>query len=190
MSISLDKIEKNWNQYSRLCKSLNSQNIDNMIELLEGRLVECPASTKLDQYGAYIGGLVEHSLKVAVNMKNLSSLYKANLTDNSILKTGLFHDIGKLGDLNKSLYIEQDSQWHIDKLGQMYKFNEKLQKMSTSHRTHYLLQYFGIKLTSDEWIAIQIAQGSHFEENRFYVGSEPKLALILQQAKTAAIQIG
>ena len=37
-------------------------------------------------------------------------------------------------------------------------------------------------LTQEEWVAVQLAQGSHFEENRFYVGSEPTLALILQQA--------
>ena len=65
----------------------------------------------------------------------------------------------------------------------MYKFNEKTSKMSVSHRTLYLLQSFGMTLTSEEWIAIQLAGGSHFEENRFYVGSEPTLALLLQQSK-------
>ena len=69
----------------------------------------------------------------------------------------------------------------------MYKYNEDIQKMSISHRTLFLLQSFGINLSEEEWIAIQLAQGSHFEENRFYARNEPTLALILQQAKALAI---
>ena len=69
----------------------------------------------------------------------------------------------------------------------MYKFNENLQKMSTSHRTLSILQKFNVSLSDDEWIAIQLAQGSHFEENRFYVGSEPTLALLLQNSKSFVI---
>ena len=47
--------------------------------------------------------------------------------------------------------------------------------------------HFGITLTNDEWLAIQLAQGSHFEENRFYVGHESTLAMLLQQAKAMTI---
>ena len=71
----------------------------------------------------------------------------------------------------------------------MYKFNENIQKMSTSHRTLYLLQYFNVRLSEDEWIAVQIAQGNHFEENRFYVGAEPSLAMLLQQSKAAVLHM-
>ena len=59
--------------------------------------------------------------------------------------------------------------------------------MSVSHRTLYLLQHYGVTLSDDEWISIQLAQGSHFEENRFYVGSEPTLAILLQQAKCMVV---
>ena len=120
------------------------------------------------------------SLKHALFL-NKSQNLKVPVT--SILKVGLFHDLGKVGDLEHDLFVEQDSEWHREKLGQMYKYNECLEKMSVSHRTLFLLQHFGVSLTQEEWVAVQLAQGSHFEENRFYVGSEPTLALILQQAK-------
>ena len=55
--------------------------------------------------------------------------------------------------------------------------------MSISHRTLFLLQLHGIELSNEEWLAIQLAPGSHFEENRFYVGHEPTLSILLQQAK-------
>ena len=89
--------------------------------------------------------------------------------------------------MEQDYFIDQDSDWHREKLGQMYKYNEDLNKMSVSHRTLFLLQHFGIELAKDEWLAIQLAQGSHFEENRFYVGHEPTLALLLQQAKATTI---
>jgi 5-enolpyruvylshikimate-3-phosphate synthase len=97
------------------------------------------------------------------------------------------HDLGKVGDLENDFYVEQDSAWHREKLGQFYKYNEDLSKMSITHQTLFLLQHFGVTLTRDEWIAIQLSGGSHFEENRFYVGSEPTLALILQQAKQITV---
>ena len=88
---------------------------------------------------------------------------------NRILKVGLLHDIGKVGSLTEPLYEEQDSDWHREKLGQMYKYNENLERMSTSHRTLWLLQNFGVTLTNDEWLAVQLAQGSHFEEKSAFI---------------------
>ena len=34
----------------------------------------------------------------------------------------LFHDLGKMGQQEGEYYTPNDSQWHIDKLGQIYKF--------------------------------------------------------------------
>ena len=146
-----------------------------------------PASQRLDQYGAHPGGLVEHSLNVASLLRKSNEVYSHGLDMNSIIKVALLHDIGKVGDLKHNLFVEQDSQWHREKLKQEYKYNENIPKMSTSHRTLFLLQHFGVQLTSDEWLAIQLAQGSHFEENRFYVGCEPTLAMALQHAKSVVI---
>ena len=55
--------------------------------------------------------------------------------------------------------------------------------MAVPHRTQFLLQHFGVKLTRDEWLAIQLAGGFHFEENRWYVHSEPNIATLIQHAK-------
>jgi hypothetical protein len=116
-------------------------------------------------------------------MRKINDSLGFNLSLASILKVGLLHDIGKVGDLENEYFIEQDSDWHIEKLGQVYKFNDKIDKMSISHRSIYILQRFGVTLSKDEWLAIQLAQGSHFEENRFYVDNEPTLAILLQISK-------
>ena len=185
--MNIEKIESNWKTFEKLCKKLSDPNIDKMIDELGERIVMCPASPKKDQPGCFPGGLVQHSLDVALTMRSLNDTLGYNLSTAALLKVGLLHDLGKIGSREKSYFIDQDSDWHRDKLGQLYKFNDDLNKMSVSHRTLCLLQSFGAELTTDEWIAIQLSQGSHFEENRFYVGHEPTLALVLQQSKASTI---
>jgi putative nucleotidyltransferase with HDIG domain len=185
--LSVNQLQSNWETYEKLCTKAVKHGMGDLLESLGERLVMCPSSSKEDQYGAYPGGMIEHSLKVCATMRTLNKSLGFNIPVESILKVGLLHDIGKLGDLNNDYFVEQDSSWHREKLGQFYKFNEKLNKMSVSHRSLWLLQHFNISLTNDEWIAIQLAQGSHFEENRFYVGHEPTLALLLQQSKSLTI---
>ena len=182
-SVDFEKVKSNWETYENLCNKAVKHGVGDLLEALGERLVMTPSAPKLDQSGAYPGGMVEHALAVTACMRTINKSHKLGVPVTSILKVGLFHDLGKVGDLTEDLFVEQDSEWHREKLGQMYKYNENLAKMSTSHRTLFLLQHFGVSLSQDEWLAIQLAQGSHFEENRFYVGSEPTIALILQQAK-------
>ena len=182
--LDVETIESNWKKFEKLCVRLCDSNLDNLLEALGERIVMCPAESRTDQYGYYPGGLVEHALDVTIAMRTLSNAFDMDIPVSSILKVGLLHDLGKVGGLVEDRFVEQDSDWHREKLGQNYKFNESLRKMSVSHRTLFLLQHFGVSLAEDEWLAIQLAQGSHFEENRFYVGHEPKLGLILQQSKS------
>jgi len=185
--IEFDVLKNNWETFEKLCRRLSDDGVNALLETLGERILVCPASPRESQYGAYAGGLVEHSLEVAKVMRDLAQVYGLSIPVNSTIKVGLLHDLGKIGDLHSDYFVEQTSDWHRDKLGQVYKFNEDLNKMSVSHRTLYLLQHFGVILTNDEWLAIQLAQGSHFEENRFYVGHESGLALVLQQAKQRAV---
>ena len=182
-----EAMEKKWKTFESLLNRLEDDNVKKLVESLGERIIMSPASQRSDQYGAYPGGLVEHSLTVASLLRKANESYDHCLDTNSIIKVSLLHDIGKIGDLDNNLFIEQDSDWHREKLNQEYKYNENIPKMSISHRTLFLLQCFGVTLTRDEWVAIQLAQGSHFEENRFYAGHEPTLALALQQAKSVAI---
>jgi len=187
IKLSLDEIENNWSVFEKLCGRLSDHNLNHMLESLGERLSTCPASARLDQYNAHPGGLIQHSLDVTSAMRKINESHDLGLKTSSILKVGLLHDIGKVGSVERDHFISQDSDWHREKLGQMFKFNDELNRMSTSHRSLYLLQSFGVTMSSDEWISVQLAAGSHFEENRFYVGHEPTLALALQNAKSMVI---
>jgi len=185
--VQLERIKRNWEMFVNLCHRLSDDALNRLIESFGDRAIMCPASPRLDQYGAEPGGMVSHVLQVTSIMRTLNDALEMNLPVASILKVGLLHDLGKVGDLEFNYFIDQDSDWHREKLGQVYKYNENITKVSVSHRSLFLLQHFGVKLSNDEWLAIQLAQGSHFEENRFYVGHEPSLALLLQQAKQQVI---
>jgi len=187
MELEFDQIRSNWETYENLCGKAAKPGMTSLLNALGERLTMCPASLRESEYGPYPGGLIEHSLRVTSNMRKLAAAYEADVSVKSILAVGLLHDLGKVGDLETDFYVEQKSDWHREKLGQFYKYNESLSKMSITHQTLFLLQHFGVTLTRDEWIAIQLSGGSHFEENRFYVGAEPTLALILQQAKQMTI---
>ena len=84
------------------------------------------------------------------------------------MKVSLLHEIGRIGDLDHDLYVAQDSDWHREKLGQHFKYNDNCPKMSISHRTLWLCSYLNIDLTQDEYLSIVTSQGLHLPENQFY----------------------
>lgn len=186
-TIEPEKIESNWNTYESLCKRFNDENLNHLLETLGQRLAECPYAPRTEQPGCYTGGLIDLTLKVTSSMRKLNDMLDDRLPTASVLKVGLLHDLGKVGDLEADHFLEQDSDWHREKLGQLYKYNESMAKMGYSHRTLWLLQYFSVALTREEWEAIYIGGGLHLEENRFYVGSKSPLTRILAAAKTLVL---
>ena len=182
--MNIEELEKNWNTYDSLCRRLSDSNLNNMLDDIGERLVMCPASTKEDQYGCYPGGLIEHGLKVTDAMRRINTALDLKVPTAAIIKVGLLHEIGKVGDENNDYYQEQTSDWHREKLGQLYTYNENLEKMTVSHRTLWLLQHYGVRLDRDEWEAISTAQGFHLEENKFYAYTKNNLTKMLLSAKT------
>jgi hypothetical protein len=178
-----ETIENNWKTYESLCKRLNDEGLNKLLTDLGDRIVECPNSPKLEQTGCYPGGLIEISLRVASTMRKLNETLDDKLPTSSIIRVGLLHEIGKIGDLETLHFLDQDSDWHRDKLGQMYKYNEEMDKMTYAHRALWLLQYYGVSLSRDEWEAIATSGGYHLEENRFYTATKNKLGRLLCAAR-------
>ena len=184
LELDISTIEKNWKTYEKLAGKLSDENVNKLIDEMGERICLAPAATHTDKPGCYQGGLVQNALMVTSYMRKLNDIYELDIPIQSVIKVGLFHDLGRVGDLEDNLLVKQDSKWHREKLGQMYKYNEDVEKMSISHRSLWILQSFNICLDRPEWVSIQVAQGSHFEENRFYVGSTPSLGIIAQQSRS------
>jgi len=174
---------ENFKKYSSLLKKyFPDEGVDKFLEDFGVRLTTCPRGLTSEEGGDY-GALIKHALNVALSANSHSKMINHEIDRKSIARVCLVHEIGKLGSLEEELYVTQESQWHRDKLGQNFKYNEECSKMTASHRTLLLLQHYKIKITQDEWISILTSQGMHFPENSFYGKSLPTTAKILHFAK-------
>tara|TARA_Y100001972_G_scaffold101709_1_gene126747 strand:+ start:8880 stop:9446 length:567 start_codon:yes stop_codon:yes gene_type:complete len=180
-------IEELWNKYNGLLGRLSDHGINKLLKEQSQRIAECTFNTKSSESFTGPGGLLEFSLNVAQSARNLNDSLNLSCSVKSILLTSLLTDIGRIGDLEEDTFIYQDSDWHRDKLKQLYKWNENCSKMSMTHRTLFLLQHYGVKLTKEEWLTIQLSSGMHNEENRFYLGENKGLIFLIQTARQHVI---
>ena len=161
-------LEGLWAKYSSLFKRAfgETESVDNFLEKFGERIVMCPASHKSDQKYCEPGGLMKQSIDVAITMKKISETLGLNVESTSILRVALAHDLGKIGSEDTDYFIPQDSDWHREKLGALYKFNDQMPRMPVTHVSLHLLASSGIPLTLDETRAISTALGSSREENK------------------------
>jgi len=183
----VQRIEENWNLFRKLCQKVEgrSDQLLSLIDHLGERLVLCPNRDRNLWRSCKPGGLIEFSLSTFKNMRAISKSLDWDTSTESMIVASLFHAMGKVGDLDRDTFLPNDSDWHIEKLGQLYKYDPDLQRMTVPHRSLLLLQHFSVNLSEDEWLAIATSQGPSMEENKFYSGFEPKLATLLQMAVRA-----
>jgi len=174
----LETYEKYIGLISKYFSDANSTELD---AALGPRLAVAPRGLTLAE-GGTAGGLVDYAIRLAKKSK----IFAEVVDHKSLVRVALIHELGKLGDENQDQYVPQESSWHIEKLGQHYKYNESCEKMSFIHRTLYFVSKFGFQLSSDEWIAILTSGGFHLEENRFYARDGHKLSHMLQACKCLA----
>lgn len=180
-------IEKLWGQFESVLGKLEDENINKFIDLYGQRIVETSFSQKLEEPFCGYGGLLEFLLKVAKTARSMSAGLGINVINHSVIKAALFCDIGRIGSEAFPRLVEQESEWHKEKLGQYFTWHENAERASINDLSLYHLQNMGIRLSYDEWLAIKVAQGGHLEENRFYSGNLPALALLIQQAREVVL---
>ena len=89
-------------------------------------------------------------------------------TEEELVFSALFHDLGKLGDGDKENYIPQTDKWRQDKLSEMYTYNPDLDFMLIPDRSLFILQKFGIKVSQKEFLAIRLHDGVYDKANEAY----------------------
>lgn len=184
MSLNPEDIASNFDKFRSLCERLNDRSAAALalVDHLGERLALCPASSRKDFHHAIPGGLVDHSLRVLTNAMKLCKTFGWEVSKESLIIGCLFHDLGKVGDHEKDYYVPQDSDWHREKLGEMYKYNKDMQYMTVPHRGVWLCQHFSLKLSQEEWLSIILNDGQYDEVNAPYKMKEPRLADIVHMA--------
>lgn len=184
MSLTPEDIAANFDKYRSFMEKLGdrSEAALALVDHLGERLALCPASSRKEYHNAFPGGLVEHSLRVLTNALKLCKTFGWDLPKESLIIGALLHDLGKVGDHEQDYYIPQDSDWHRDKLGEMYKHNKTMQYMTVPDRGVWLCQHFGLRLTQAEFLAIKLNDGQYDETNAPYKMKEPRLADVVHIA--------
>jgi len=141
--------------------------------------IESPASTRF--HLPHRGGLVEHSLNVARTLLRLRGELAPDLSTESCVIVGLYHDVGKVGMPGKPYYLPNPSEWHVRNRGVNYVVNQDLVHMDIATRSLYLIAQH-ITLTDEEAQAIRYHDGQYIDENRSVAHRECRLTRLVQYA--------
>jgi len=138
-----------------------------------------PASTRF--HLAKEGGLVEHSVNVARTVIRLRDILAPDLSEESCVIVGLYHDVGKVGAPGKPYYLPNPSKWHVKHRGICYIINEELVHLDLATRSLHLVGKY-LTLSEDEIQAIRYHDGQYIRENGSVAHKETRLTRLMQYA--------
>ena len=172
-----EQIQANWNKHLKIIDSFidspRKEKVKQMYSELEEILVLAPASGKSHFHNAFAGGYIDHVNRVVEASLRVKTLWESmgasiDFTDEELVFTALFHDLGKVGDGEKEGYILQTDKWRQEKLNEVYTNNPELPFMLIQDRSLYILQKFGISMTTNEYFGIRLHDGIYDEANKAY----------------------
>jgi len=206
MKLTAEEIEGNWNTFigyiNKYISSPRKEKLLDFYKKFEDRLVLMPAAHKKEYHNSFPGGYIDHVNRVIECSLKVNSVWsemgvdKSTYTIEELVFSAINHDLGKMGDEEHDSYIPQTDKWRRDKLGEDYKFNEKVPFASVPDRSLFLLQSHGVQYTFNEMITIQTHDGLYDEANKKYLfsftpGQKPRTSLpyIVHQGDLMAARI-
>ena len=147
--------------------------VEDIFSHFQDRILVAPASGRVHFHNCYQGGYLDHVHNVINGVMHVAGFMnkmgvEIDFTKEEAIFAAMFHDLGKLGDLEQPYYVPQTSDWHREKRGEMYTHNPELPYMTVTDRALWLLQHFGVDTTAKEWKAISISDGLYVEGNKPY----------------------
>lgn len=191
MKLSLDNLTEKYEELFELLSERKEQVIQfrRFIEK-ETSWLTSPASTRF--HLNIEKGLLLHSVGVTYNALRIKDMLATDISDESVVITALFHDLGKVGYIGKPYYVRNDNQWEVENRGIAYKINPEIVTMSLAVRSLYLISN-RIQLTEEEAQAIVAHDGIYpvhgGVNNLDYHHKECRLQMIIHFADkwTAAV---
>ena len=181
MDLTAEQLKDNWdNLLAKINNNFSGERKDKLIELyskLQDQIMMAPASGIDHFHNAFVGGYVDHVLNVMRCADKLYNQWKDmgayidNYSYEELMFVALNHDLGKVGDIDNEYYIPNPSEWHRKNQGKIYTNNPDITHMPVPHRSLWLLQEFGIKISQNEMIGILTHDGVYDEANTTYLKS-------------------
>jgi len=206
MNLTEQQILDNWEKLTSKIQSSFSEdrltNLTHLYDKLKDKIMFAPASGVEHFHNCFIGGYVDHVLRVMRCSATLYNVWRdmgadmSGYTTEELAFAALNHDLGKIGDINHDYYVPNESEWHRKNQGKIYNINPEIQNMTVPHRSLWLLQEFGVKYTQNEMIGIMTHDGLYDEGNAAYLKTWDKdrklrnhMPLLLHQADHMASMI-
>ena len=138
-----------------------------------------PASTRF--HLCEPAGLLRHSVNVVHTLLTLRKELAPDITEESCIICGLYHDLGKIGMPGQPYYLVNPDQWQVRNRGIKYIVNRELVYMDIATRSLFLLAG-KIPLTDEEAQAVRFHDGQYIDENKSVAHRETRLTRLLQYA--------
>ena len=153
----IEILQKNYETFTTILQKLENKGLIEFVEELGDDLVMSPAAAQKDEYGCFAGGIIDMALKLSQSMRKLDMVASYNVSVESIYTVAFLRAIAEAGDSRHRMFEPHDSDWHIEKLGLLYKRNTKLNGTTWSTRAVEIATVKQINLTSDEIMALLTA---------------------------------
>ena len=153
----VENIENVYKRFTEIVEKLANPGITNFVEATGEDLIMSPANAQEDEYGCCSAGLIEFGLLLSQHMRKLNLVSDFQIDTKSIYTVAFLRAFGEYGTSEVKMFQPHDSDWHIEKLGLLYKRNPKLNGTNWVQRSVELSFSFGIKLTSEQIMALQTA---------------------------------
>ena len=172
-----EQIKDNWDKLNKIIRETFEGEQCNNIRLLfdhfEDRMVEAPASGRPNYHNCFPGGWIDHTLRVIETSLKMREHFvdlgvEVIATKEDVVLAAMFHDLGKLGDLNNPYYRIQTDDWRRKKLNEFYTHNNDMENLSVTDRALWLLQHFNIQVSTEVWKAIKMSDGMFDAGNESY----------------------
>lgn len=151
-----DSIQHDKDYFYAIVNTINREGISALCDWLETTdYFTAPASHRFHE--SYMGGLLEHSLRVYLELTRLAGLYKdIPFSSESLIITSLFHDLCKIGFYGVSTRnTKVDNKWVTVPY---YTIDEQYLFGGHGSKSIYLIQQY-MKLEPDEAAAINTHMG-------------------------------
>lgn len=205
MNLTAEQIIENWETFLEYIETyITGERKEQLLKFYkkyEDRFQLMPAAHKAQYHNCFPGGYIEHVNRVIQLALEFDKTWRSfgvkdTYTTEELVFAALNHDLGKFGDFDHPAHLDNDNEWEIKNRGELYKFNDALQYMTVPDRSIWLLTQLGIKMSSNEMLAIKLHDGLYDPTNEPYLKTwmpetKPRTSLIhiVHQADFAAARI-
>ena len=161
----IEKIENNYKTFKEIIDKLENNGLTNLVETLGEDLVLSPANAQKDEHSCFAGGLIDFALLLSQHMRKLNVVAGYEEEAKEIYTVAFLRAFGEYGTSKDKMFDPHDSDWHIEKLGLLYKRNPNLKGTNWTTRAIELATVFGVKLSSEAVMAILTAENDQPSNN-------------------------